>query len=239
MTDPKEATAQFEAFRQVVAALRAEHGCPWDRAQTFDSLKPCMVNEMTEALAGIDLYEAHHDAENLCEELGDVLLQVMLLSQIAPEEGLFSIADVVRGVKEKMIRRHPHVFPPSGESSAGEITGKEPENPAGEIAGKEAENSAGEIAGKEAENSAGGIAGEEAENPAGGIADRESEMPDGARAETAAVSVQEIPGLWEAVKRAEKQGKDPEAKRRERAAFGVAARYVCAQLAGTEKEQPG
>lgn len=101
---------EFEAFRHVVAELRGEHGCPWDRAQTFESLKPCMVNEMTEALAGIDLYQATGDAENLCEELGDVLLQVVLLSQIAQEEGLFSIEDVVRGVAQKMIRRHPHVF---------------------------------------------------------------------------------------------------------------------------------
>ncbi|MDO4324289.1 MAG: MazG nucleotide pyrophosphohydrolase domain-containing protein [Lachnospiraceae bacterium] len=101
---------QFEAFRQVVAALRGEHGCPWDKAQTFESLKPCMVNEMTEALAGIDIYNSTGDAENLCEELGDVLLQVVLFARIAQEEGLFTMEDVIRGISRKMIRRHPHVF---------------------------------------------------------------------------------------------------------------------------------
>ena len=104
------ARGSFDAFVQIIAALRAEDGCPWDRAQTFQSLKPCMVNEMTEALAGIDLYEASGDADNFCEELGDVLLQVVLLAQIAREEGLFSIEDVVRGISRKMLRRHPHVF---------------------------------------------------------------------------------------------------------------------------------
>lgn len=102
---------EFEAFRQVVAALRSENGCPWDREQTFESLKPCMINEMTEAIAAINIYTEEKDPENLCEELGDVLLQVVLLSQIAQEEGLFQIEDVLRGISRKMIRRHPHVFP--------------------------------------------------------------------------------------------------------------------------------
>lgn len=106
----KTEAGEFEAFKAVVEALRGEHGCPWDKAQTFESLKPCMVNEMTEALAGIDIYNMTGNAENLCEELGDVLLQVVLLSQIAREEGLFTIEDVIRGISRKMIRRHPHVF---------------------------------------------------------------------------------------------------------------------------------
>lgn len=101
---------QFEAFRQIVSTLRSENGCPWDREQTFESLKPCMINEMTEAIAAINLYKEEKDAENLCEELGDVLLQVVLLAQIAQEEGLFQIEDVIRGISRKMIRRHPHVF---------------------------------------------------------------------------------------------------------------------------------
>ena len=100
----------FADFCRIIAALRGEHGCPWDREQTFESLKPCMVNEMTEAVAGIDLYYGSGKAENLCEELGDVLLQVVLLSRIAQEEGLFSVEDVIAGVSQKMIRRHPHVF---------------------------------------------------------------------------------------------------------------------------------
>ena len=70
----------------------------------------CMINEMTEAVAGIDLYKATGNPENLCEELGDVLLQVVLLSQIAEEEGLFTIENVIEGISRKIIRRHPHVF---------------------------------------------------------------------------------------------------------------------------------
>lgn len=100
----------FEAFRQIVSILRSENGCPWDREQTFESLKPCMMNEMTEAIAAVNIYKEEKDAENLCEELGDVLLQVVLLAQIAQEEGLFQMEDVIRGISRKMIRRHPHVF---------------------------------------------------------------------------------------------------------------------------------
>lgn len=85
MSEHKEEEA-FETFVDIIAKLRGENGCPWDKEQTFESLKPCMVNEMTEALAGIDLYTQTGNAENLCEELGDVLMQVVLLSQIAREK---------------------------------------------------------------------------------------------------------------------------------------------------------
>lgn len=105
-----QAGGLFADFCEIVRQLRAENGCPWDRAQTFETLRPCMANEMTEALAGILLYEKSGNADNLCEELGDVLLQVVLLSQIAEEEGLFAITDVLDGISRKMIRRHPHVF---------------------------------------------------------------------------------------------------------------------------------
>lgn len=100
----------FETFRRIIETLRGEDGCPWDRAQTFESLKPCMINEMTEALAGIDLYKQTGCAENLCEELGDVMMLVMLLAQIAKEDGLFDITDVLEGISRKMVRRHPYVF---------------------------------------------------------------------------------------------------------------------------------
>ena len=106
----EEELGRFETFRSVVAALRSENGCPWDRAQTFESLKPCLINEATEAIAAADLYRETKSAENLCEELGDVLLQVVLQAQIAEEEGLFCMEDVIRGISRKMIRRHPHVF---------------------------------------------------------------------------------------------------------------------------------
>lgn len=96
----------FDEFVTTIAALRAENGCPWDRKQTHESLKDCLTEEAGEVLAAID----NRDDENLCEELGDLLLQVVMHAQIAAEEGRFTIEDVVRGVNEKMIRRHPHVF---------------------------------------------------------------------------------------------------------------------------------
>ena len=96
----------FDDLVRVIAELRSDHGCPWDRAQTYESLKQCLADEAQEVFDAVD----HKDMENLCEELGDVLLQVVLNSQIAAEEGAFSIDDVVDGVCRKMIRRHPHVF---------------------------------------------------------------------------------------------------------------------------------
>lgn len=96
----------FEELREVVEALRGEHGCPWDKAQTFESLKPFLEEETGEVLTAID----NQDPENLCEELGDVLYQVLLQSQIAEEQGLFSLDNVIDGLCAKMIRRHPHVF---------------------------------------------------------------------------------------------------------------------------------
>ena len=96
----------FDEFVTTIAALRAENGCPWDRKQTHESLKECLTEEAGEVLAAID----NKDDENLCEELGDLLLQVVMHAQIAAEEDRFTIEDVVRGVNEKMIRRHPHVF---------------------------------------------------------------------------------------------------------------------------------
>ncbi len=108
---------KFEAFRNIIAALRSEEGCSWDRAQTLETLKPCLMNETVEVLAGIDLCRETRDARNLCEELGDLLLQVVLLAQVAQDEGLFAVEDVIRGISRKMIRRHPHVF--GKESSAG------------------------------------------------------------------------------------------------------------------------
>ena len=102
----------FDDYRGIIRALRdPEKGCPWDKAQTHESLKPCMIHEMTEAVAAVNLLTDTGDADNLSEELGDVLLQVVLQSQIAEEEGLFSLDDVIQKAAEKMIRRHPHVFP--------------------------------------------------------------------------------------------------------------------------------
>lgn len=96
----------FEDLVHIIEELRSDHGCPWDREQTHESLKVCLANESQEVYDAID----NKDMDNLCEELGDVLLQVMLNSQIAKEEGAFTIDDVVDGLCRKMIRRHPHVF---------------------------------------------------------------------------------------------------------------------------------
>lgn len=96
----------FEELIAVTRQLRSEHGCPWDKEQTHESLKTCLVEESGEVIDAID----NGDMENLCEELGDLLFQVMMHSQIAAEKGIFTIDDVVDGICEKMIRRHPHVF---------------------------------------------------------------------------------------------------------------------------------
>ena len=100
----------FDELKEVVRRLRAEDGCPWDREQTHGSLKAPVIEEAAEVICGINIYEQTGNAENLKEELGDLLLQVIMQAQIAEEEGIFSLDDVVRGITEKMIRRHPHVF---------------------------------------------------------------------------------------------------------------------------------
>lgn len=102
----------FAAFVDTIAALRAPNGCPWDREQTHESIARNMIEEAYEAVDAIE----QHGATHLREELGDVLLQVVLQSQIAADAGEFTVADVCRDVNAKMIRRHPHVF---GEAAAG------------------------------------------------------------------------------------------------------------------------
>ena len=97
-------------FDHVIKELRSEHGCPWDREQTHGSLRSCIMEEAAELQAAIRIYEKSGDADNMKEELGDLLLQVVMQSCIAQEEGLFSLEDVIGGIQEKMIRRHPHVF---------------------------------------------------------------------------------------------------------------------------------
>ncbi len=101
---------EFAAFRHLIHVLRGENGCPWDHAQTFESLKPCFADEAQEVLEGIDRYRETGDAENLCEELGDILLHVAFFADLAEETGLFSMEDIIRGIGRKMLRRHPHVF---------------------------------------------------------------------------------------------------------------------------------
>ena len=96
----------LEELIDVVAKLRAPDGCPWDREQTHTSLRPNMLEEAYEAVDAID----ENDMAHLREELGDVLLQVLLHSQIASESNEFTLDDVAKELKEKLIHRHPHVF---------------------------------------------------------------------------------------------------------------------------------
>lgn len=96
----------FEDLKQVVETLRSEQGCPWDREQTHETMKPYLVEECGEVLEAID----NQDTDNLCEELGDVLFHIMMHSSMEQEAGNFTVEDVIDGVCRKMIRRHPHVF---------------------------------------------------------------------------------------------------------------------------------
>lgn len=96
----------LEELISVIAKLRAPDGCPWDREQTHQTLRPNMLEEAYEAVDAID----ENDMAHLKEELGDVLLQVLLHSQIASEHGDFNIEDVAKELKDKLIHRHPHVF---------------------------------------------------------------------------------------------------------------------------------
>lgn len=96
----------YEELLDIVTELRSDHGCPWDRAQTHESMIKCLREESEEVIQAIH----NKDDENLCEELGDVMLQVLMHSQIAAEENRFTIEDVVDMLAKKLVRRHPHVF---------------------------------------------------------------------------------------------------------------------------------
>jgi tetrapyrrole methylase family protein / MazG family protein len=101
-----EKDVSLEGFQEVVARLRAPDGCPWDREQTHESLRSHLLEETYETLSSIDA----GDMESLCEELGDLLLQIVLHSQIASEDGDFSMTDILAGINRKIVHRHPHVF---------------------------------------------------------------------------------------------------------------------------------
>lgn len=96
----------FFRLTTTVQELRSENGCPWDKRQTTTSLVKYLQSEFAELLTAIE----NRDTENLCEELGDLLFLIVMVSQINKEEGTFSIEQVLEGVTEKLIRRHPHVF---------------------------------------------------------------------------------------------------------------------------------
>jgi len=106
MSDELTTGARFERLVALMARLRAPGGCPWDREQTFDSIKPYTLEETYEVLDAID----RRDWTGLAEELGDFLLQAVFYAQMAKDEGRFSIDDSLDAICEKLIRRHPHVF---------------------------------------------------------------------------------------------------------------------------------
>lgn len=108
---------QFDILRSIIAELRGPNGCPWDKEQTNVSLKKYLIEEAYELLDAID----EEDDDHIVEELGDVLLQVMLHAQIGEDEGWFSIDDVIRTLSEKMVRRHPHVFGSVEATTANEV----------------------------------------------------------------------------------------------------------------------
>lgn len=91
---------------KTINSLRSENGCPWDRKQTMQSLLKYVKAETAELIAAIE----NEDVENTCEELGDVFYLILMLSSIGEDAGDFTFADVVRGIDEKLVRRHPHVF---------------------------------------------------------------------------------------------------------------------------------
>ena len=101
-----EAGKKFAELVEVMARLRAPGGCPWDRKQTFDTIKPYLLEEAYEVMDAID----REDWKGLEEELGDLLLQPVFFAEMAEEKGLFTVADSLDAINQKLVRRHPHVF---------------------------------------------------------------------------------------------------------------------------------
>jgi tetrapyrrole methylase family protein/MazG family protein len=106
---------ELDRFVDIVAKLRGPGGCPWDREQNNKSILSCLLDEAYEFFEAVD----ENDNHKMCEELGDLLLQVVLHAQIAQDEGRFTIEDVSKGIADKLVRRHPHVF---GDTKVGSST---------------------------------------------------------------------------------------------------------------------
>src|SRR6478736_2328495 len=99
MSDTARAAREFTRLVEIMATLRGPDGCPWDREQTIDSQKPFVLEE-----------NDRHDHAALCEELGDFVFEAVFLAQLEAETGLFTIADSLQSIADKLVRRHPHVF---------------------------------------------------------------------------------------------------------------------------------
>jgi len=115
VTDPARAAAIFEQSVAIMARLRAPGGCPWDREQTFDTIRKYTLEEAYEVFDAIE----RRDFAHLPEELGDLLLQVLFYAEMAANEGRFTIADVLDALNRKLVRRHPHVFGDEASRAAG------------------------------------------------------------------------------------------------------------------------
>lgn len=115
--DSKEKTTELGKLRATIARLRAPDGCPWDKEQTHQSICDCLMEECAELLDTIDRADMPH----MCEELGDVLVNVLMHARMAEERGDFDIETVARQVNEKLIRRHPHVFGTGQAKTSGEV----------------------------------------------------------------------------------------------------------------------
>jgi nucleoside triphosphate diphosphatase len=121
MSDLSSPASRFTRLLDIMSVLRSPTGCPWDREQTIDTLKPFLLEETYEVLQAID----RHDHQALREELGDFLFQAVFLAQLEAEAGLFTIADSLEAIADKLVRRHPHVFArelePKPIDSAGQV----------------------------------------------------------------------------------------------------------------------
>src|SRR6266508_4126954 len=126
MSEPNRAAAEFTRLVEIMATLRGPDGCPWDREQTIDSLKPFVLEETYEVLEAID----HHDHAALREELGDFVFEAVFLAQLESEDGRFTIADSLKIVADKLVRRHPHVFERAAETTKTLLSGIAPALPA-------------------------------------------------------------------------------------------------------------
>jgi tetrapyrrole methylase family protein / MazG family protein len=114
MSSPAEG---FTRLVEIMARLRAPGGCPWDREQNFDTIKPYLLEESYEVMDAIDA----RDWEGLAEELGDLMLQAVFFAQMASEEGRFTIADSLEAINSKLVRRHPHVFGDGDAKTSSEV----------------------------------------------------------------------------------------------------------------------
>src|SRR5262249_17768640 len=106
----EEAAAEFARLVEIMAALRSPEGCPWDRAQTFETLTPFVLEEAYEVVDAIE----RGDLGGLKEEIGDHIFEGVFLAQVAADQAAFDIADALRSVTAKLVRRHPHVFAEDG-----------------------------------------------------------------------------------------------------------------------------